>query len=735
MRSTAFCLPCNVEAQVGTSAVTLFGLLHVENDSASFIVGAPPPRLPSALVAPRPLTTRIDKPLGLPGVALEEMRITGTISQRGCDLAIAATAEIGALSLFGAVVLEDSTARLVFVRLQKDKPLTLTAVLNDVVGGAAAWAAEVTDQFAFAAGALSMLVAPDRASADYHYVYQDDVLGRLDFKPGFRAMGDFLLFDHPFQVEMGVANAIDRTNLPSGYTPHATDVTVVGRAAQPLTFDFGSLGNPYMGIARLTVGSHLLFGTDALNLFDTSRPLVLNASYDVESGAFTGAVDVAVFDFDLTLRFSWNRANGFRITDINGLGTREFPLMAQFESILNTLRDRGCNAVVGDWLNGVAKSTVTPALNDSPYRDGEWMRVPLMLTYNLSFDGHGICTIPIVLPLALSPPSSLDDLPGALWQSITDSAEEIAKAVLEDPNAYYALALEVGKRAGAAAFARFICRFFSEGLKDLAKTLAKSAITLSTDTIGAVAELAGMTVMVTLYDVSVVMNLFEEAWDEIKKLFGGGDSKKDEAEGKIRDIRATVEEALDNIDAKIAEAGKRLSISQFTLGLDGADDNLDVVGSIVWTQGYRSEAEEGGKLTLNVDYLTGRHDGEAGPEQVIVSQAIQTTSLRYPLADIVSRTAPGQGYGLNARVSVALSGVTFMDRATDDAVGTAIAELRSLDNGVANDFAAMLERRRAQYRKYNEAIVVGGYVYAVSDVPYGATVGASRIGVNTRVPS
>jgi hypothetical protein len=721
MRSTVFCLPCSVDL----ADQQLVGLLQVGDGSASFLVGDLPP-LPPALVDPWPTSVTIEAPLGLDGVTLDG-HLAGTISQQSVDIALAGIATINAqLALGAALVFENWQPRLVFVRLQESTPLTLTMVLAGMVGDPA-WLASVTDQFAFVSGALSMLVAPSGATSDYHYLYHDEILGDLDFKPGFRANGDFLVFDHPFQVEMGVGPAINaaRFNLPASYRPVATDMTVVGQASQPLTFDFGSLGEPYVGIAQLSTGSRLLFGSTGLTLFGSSPVLSLDASYDSGLQSFTGTVGVAISTYNLDLAFAWSRVEGFRITGIDGLGMQVFPLVAQFQDLINGARSGGCAQVVSDWLNGAATSTVKPALNGSPRRNGGLMHVPFKLTYDLRFEDRSIFTLDIPMEMVLDPPTSLDDLPGALWNSIFGSAEAIAGKVLDNPNAYYALALEVGRKAGASAFARMACRLFREGLEELAKQLVDEAEALPGDTIAAVAELAGVTVVVTLAGLDAVMNLFEQIWDDIKKLFGGGDDKKKQAEDLISQKRSQVQATLDTVSAKIDAAKKQLAISEFELALAGADGDLEVVGSITWAHGYQSEATAGGKLTLSVDYLSGPPGDRTGT--VVLQDIGETTSLRRALADFP------QGYGLNARIKVALTGFTFMDESTAGPIRTAIAQLRGLDDGVATDFADYLQQRYDEYSSYNANGIVGDYTYCTSDIPYYATVGASRIGVNTRV--
>src|ERR1044072_7143179 len=122
----------------------------------------------------------IVSPLGLTGVTLTGPQLTGRISttadgQQSIDLALNASASFTSLSGFdlnGAIVLDGGAPRLAVVELAADQPLTLTQFMTSVLGSDAAFASEVTDQFAFLDGQLYWLETPagqDPASYTWPY--------------------------------------------------------------------------------------------------------------------------------------------------------------------------------------------------------------------------------------------------------------------------------------------------------------------------------------------------------------------------------------------------------------------------------------------------------------------------------------------------------------------------------------------------------------------------------------
>jgi hypothetical protein len=735
-KSLTLYLPATFEAQVGSTDVRLFGLAQVGSSGASFAIGDDTLTAPG--LTPPNLTSSIPRPLGLPGLTLVQLRLAGSImrgdGQTQTNLSIEAQASFDALqlNLTAAVVLDNGSARLAFVRLSTAQPLTLTQILTSLVGGVGGWAAPVTDQFAFVSGSLSMLSAPAGAPSTYTYSYGDADGGVTVYQPGFRAQGAFQIFGRfDFTVMLGVGEAIDRATFGlSGYTPVATDVTVVTTSPASIDFDFITLSAPNLQIARLQTRTIMQISSQIV-LFGTQLQIGLLVSYDTSVDGFTGQVTAAAGGLQLTIGVRWTEAGGFALISIDGLGDQVMALLSEFEDILNNVRGQGCEKIVGDWLNDAAGSKIKPALNGSPTRGADgYMTIPLTLTYDLIFDDDVIYSVPIGLTPRLRTPTSLDDLPSAIWDSITASAGTIATQVLQDPGAYEALAIEIGRRVGAAAFARFICRALQEALEELAKAIARVATALVTDAIGAVAELAGALVAVALLGLNVVLNLFEQIWDEIKSWFSGGDSKKDEAEQKIRDIQASVQQTLDDVDAKISQATAQMAVSALNLSLTGSDDDLTVAAQVVWARGWAPNTDSNDKLTVLVEYLTGPPGDVSGVPLAQQDLALATT---VPLSQLTAKAGP-DGYGMNARVTPSISGFVFMNSDTAGRIQSAIDSLRGLDNGVADDFANYLAACKKTYQDYNRNGISGAAVYAAASTPYTTQVDVSRLGVNSRTP-
>lgn len=733
-------LPATIETTVGSLDVRLFGLARVGSDGAYFEIGSVP-SAPSSLL-PANLTTSIPRPLALPGVTFTNLMLTGSITKAGdqthTQLAIAASTHFDALllTLSAAIVIDDGVGRLALITLEAGQPLTLTHILQSLIGGGADWLSAVTDEFAFISGSLSMLSPPEKAPADYAYLYTDSSGRQSRFYPGFRAEGIFQLFGaSDFRVMLGVGEAVDRQafDLPTTYTPAKTDVTVTTASPASLKFDFIELRAAKLRIARLG-GHSIMQVSSTVVLFSTELPIALLVGYDAAVAGLSGSISAPLSGGrELTLGLRWTKTNGVQLVSIDGLGDQVMPLLKEFEHILNELQGAGCEKIVGDWLNGAARSTIKPSLTGSLQNSGSEVLVPLQLTYTLIFDEAKLIALDIPLPLTLTKPRSLDDLPSAIWSSITDSGSSIAEAVLADGEAYAALAIAVGKKVGAAAFARFICRALLRALEELAKTIARAAEVLVTDAIGAVAELAGMLVAVALLGVNVVLKLFEEIWDEIKSWFGAGDSKKHEAEQKILGIRAQVEQTLADVDSKIASAREHMAIASLDLSLGGPDEALVVNAQVAWRGGFAPSTDSNNRLKVLVEFLTG-HPGDRDGTLLDQRDLAGTVPPAAPrLSALAASSGPG-GYGMNARVTPSISGFVFMNSATAVRIQSAIDSLRGLDNHVADDFANYLALRKKEYQDHNRNGISGTPVYASSDTPYTTQIDVSRLGANSRLP-
>ncbi|MEU3454685.1 hypothetical protein ABZ671_13925 [Micromonospora sp. NPDC006766] len=719
----------------GGQPVRLRGVLAVAPGEARFVVGAAVPFDEIGGSCPEAVTTRIDSPLGLTGVTLTELAAEGRIYRRpvgpdagetAVDLAVRATAVfpgLPGLELAGAMVLEDGDVRLVLVHLSADRPITMTEFLGSILGSAVRWAAVVTDQLAFRAGHLYWLQTPTGGGDNYTYDYAPTPnAAPVTFQPGYHIEGTLRLFDqYDFLVSLVVSNGETRFG--------ATTLN-------PIDFDFVTLHGPYLEFA-IAGGDRYLRARTTVSILGTPIQGEIRAEYDTGRNAFAGRVTAELTGVRLPLRdtpvdlrlgvaFSWGRGgagdSGFRITEISGLPDGALDMLDRFRYLLNPPFG-SCGKIVEEWLGETLRARITPALDGSPTRQGtNTMRVPLKLAYALEVDGHSIVENSISFAAVFDIPVSLDELPRSIWLSLFNSIADIAQSVIAQPATYEALALEAGRRGGASAFARFICRALEKGLEDVAKTLARVAKTIVADTIAAMAELAGALVAVALLGVAAVVSFFEMVWAEIKSWFGGGDSKKEEAREKVRAVRAQVEEAVNDANRQIDDVCQRISASTLRTTLDDAGR---VATRVTWKVS-EADLRDTGRLSCHLQYLS----GEAGePSGTLL---LDVPDPAFPDTRSVAFGA-GVDYRMNARIQTALTGITFIRPEVLARIDEAVDQLRGVGDRVAADFADYLQSLRSRYDGYNRNGVQGPWVYATTDVPTWLTIGRSRIGFNTRL--
>ncbi len=635
------------------------------------------------------------------------------------------------------MVLEDGDVRLVLVHLSADHPITMTEFLSLILGGTVRWAAVVTDQLAFHAGRLYWLEVPTGRGTDYTYDYPPPPdPASVTFRPGYRVEGTLRLFGrYDFVVSLVVSN---------GETKVTTTTTTTTNA---IVFDFVTLDQPELEFANASSGSYLRVRT-AVSILQTPIKGKILAEYDTRRNAFAGRVTLDLtgvrlprrddpVDLRLGVAFIWGRGgggdSGFRITDISGLPKGALDVLDKFRQLLHP--PGGACGDLLEWLDGTIKTEVTPELDGSPVREGNrTMRVPLKLAYALMVNDKGIVSNSINFTVRFDIPASLNDLPGSIWQSLWDNIPNIAQSVLAQPATYEALALEVARRGGAEAFARFICRALKppwqpppppavrEAFEEVAKNIAEVAKTVVAKTIEAAAELAGALVAVALLGVAAVVSFFEKIWEEIKKLFGGGDSKKEEAREKVRTIRTQVEEAVQDANRQIDDVCQRISASTLRTTLDDAGR---VATTVTWNV-LDADQQDTGKLSCHLQYLS----GEAGdPSGTLL---LDVPDPAFPDARPVAFGA-GVDYRMNARIQTALTGITFIRPETLESIDKAVPQLKGVGDGEAESFANYLDSLRTRYDGYNRNGIRGDWVYATTDVPTWLTIGRSRVGFNTRL--
>ena len=281
----------------------------------------------------------------------------------------------------------------------------------------------------------------------------------------------------------------------------------------------------------------------------------------------------------------------------------------------------------------------------------------------------------------LRDPEGLSNLPVAIAESIVLSLPTIARDILSNGDTYKAIAIEAAKRGGASAAARFLCRLLEEGLEQLAKELAAAVSGAVADTIAAAAELAGVLITVALLGVKGVVSFFQAIWDEIKSWFGD-DSKKKEAEDKVRKVRADVEVAVQDVDTRINAVKQQIGISTLTTGLDSQGDFR---ASVVWNLGANQQLSAGSKLSCRFKLLGGEPGTPGGAVLLDVS------SQTFPNTWSWSKIPGNSQFAFNAAVEPILIGYTFIDSKTVDWMNNAISLRNRVDNSGAKDFAPILQ--------------------------------------------
>jgi hypothetical protein len=717
-----------LEFDVGSLHAKFYGAIKVTNakDAYFFLsdkMQFDPKLLPAGEVTQsitNPFNTDASNP-GMKGVELSGFDAKGHIYQKDnktvVDLELTAAASFPALQnllLEGALVFDGGAPRLAWVELdvvnpqgEQQPPLTLTQFVQAVIGGDWSWGADATNQFAFQSGYMYYLSGSD----NYTFNYTEGGASKtLQCVPGYHFSATLQVFQqYDFEIDLDVAQ--DDT------------ITLTGKYLDEIDFGFVQFTNLRLQIAT-GQSTHFRLATDAV-VFGSKFSIFA----DYSNPTFFGQVTAE--DVNITVKFSWTQGSAggsFAILEIDGLPLRDLDIV---RNLLNAFNNSGgCDKILSEWLSKI-KSTFTPALNGSPSRniDGS-MKLPLKLTYAIRMgDSSPFVTAEIDFDAYFDVPTSLSNLPDAMWNTIIDNLDNIIPEILSNQNTYKAIAMEVAKRAGGKALARFICRSLESDNNDTAEDLAEPSNVdlVPIETLGDAAELVGVLMTVSLIGISLVYSLLKDIWDDIKKFFGGGDSDKDKARDQIRAVWDKVNQTIAPINQKIEDIKTDIKIVSLTTGID---EQSRFEAQVVWSLGISQKLDPGSVLSCNFDFLSGAPGNDKGQ---ILGTEIQNQT--FPLVKNWSDINSGWNYELNARVQTALTGYTFMkpdDRAT---IVNAINLLNSApsDIGVAHDFAASLQSTLDQFDGFNQKGLLSDWVYAQSDTPLELVVGQSRVGINTRI--
>jgi hypothetical protein len=714
----------------GSQKVRLYGAIKAEKEDTkeefSFVLADKMQFDPKLLPAGE-ITQSVSNPFGMTGVELSQFEAEGSIYKDAnknsvTDFRLSATARFPAipnLQLIGALVAHNSNPCLAIVILDVVNPqgqpqaaITLTQFVQAIIGGSWFWGDSVTNKFAFQSGHMYYLTGKD----NFTFNYTEGGAGKsLVCSPGYHLSAVLQIFQkYNFEVDLDVTTE--------------NEITLTGTYLGEIDFDFVQLTKLTLQIATLDEDTHFRIGTTAI---------VLGTSFDISAdyanSTFTGSVTVD--DIGLTVVFTWtqgsNGGSGFAIIQINGLPLKDLDLIEKYLEVLNKLRGSGCEQIVGDWLNNLVTTTITPGLNGKPTKDGSGnMNLPLKLSYDIKTSLGSVASGDIPFTVNIVPPRSLRGLPDAMWDNIQNAPGNlvnITTQILSNKDTYIAITEIAIQRGGGKALARFICRAL-EWLEDALDELKDIAENFVCETLAEAAELAGALMGIALAGVAgIVMNFLEELWDSIKKLFGGGDSDKEKAERQIQNVWNNIKQVVDKVDARVSDIKNTIKLQALTTTLNQQEQ---FTATVTWQLGIDKVLDPGSSLTCGFKFLP----GAPGSQQ---QQALKDN----PFFPVVNNTLvknwsdipDNAHYQMNGAAQSVLSGFTFMNSNTEQSMTDAINQLgEAADHSdVAAGFRDYLQQKLSEFQGYNRNGISSDWVYTQSDSRL--IIGSSRIGVNTRI--
>jgi hypothetical protein len=727
-----------LEFDVGSQHVKFYGAIKITTGKDLYFILSDKMQFDPKLLPAAEVTESIANPFEMNGVELTKLDASAHIyKDAGDKTQINLTLEAAAsflnlknFDLYGAIVFESQTPRLALVELSANQPLTLTDFIQFVIGGIWDGIGVVTNQFAFLEGHMYYLSG--EANYTFNYTDGNGKSQSLQCAQGYHLAATLRIFQkYDFLISLDVVEN--------------DAIVLTTTALQKFDFDFITLNNLDFRVSTKSGEKYVRFHTNA-TILQTPITTDIIAEYHFDSKMFCGEVSVDLgsvsiptlsgsndVDVNLDVGFSWTEqtasGGGFSVTKIEGLPLNTLDLIEKLLGYLNDLRGCGCEKILGDWLKNLSKTVLTPALNGSPYkRDDGRMNLPLKLTYEIKAGDMTIASSEIDFAAVLDVPSSLSDLPRAMWDTIIFSIGDIVADMLQDKGTYEAIALEAAKQGGSKALARFICRSLNnpDAPPDSAEDLANEADAFPPETLADAAELAGALMAVSLLGVSFVLALFEKAWDAIKHAFTGGKTEKEKAEDQIYEIWDKVKSSVADVDSRIADIKNTIKIVALTTDLT---EQNQFEAQIVWQRDVKDKLDAGSALSCSFEMLTGAAGDVAGQ---ILPGTLSEKQL-FPVYKNWSAIPSNENYRLNAGVQSVLTGFTFMNNATRDSLSGAISTLRGFSDDVADNFADYLQSKLDEYQSYNDHGVKSEWVYAQSDFPSQMTVGKSHIGINTRI--
>ncbi|MAN01937.1 MAG: hypothetical protein CMI35_02580 [Owenweeksia sp.] len=699
-------------------------------------------------------TQTVDAPFGMTGINFGQLTldIDHTFAQTqpkaipaSTDLIINGQINLEALEnnliLQGTIIFEKSEPRLALVSLTANPVLTIYDFVVQVIQKPWQWVDDITKAIGLVSGSMYYLKCPSGSTAQqcsaYTFQYPPSTSGNgtstsVTYKEGYHLDAVLQFFEeYNFQIDLDVES--------DGIELSGTYIGTPSQKTTTLTVYFIQLTAPTLTIKTTNGQKTFEVSVQNLTLFGTD---IGNFTMDYSNGIFSGSYQHQGTP-SITIDWQWTKGD-FSITSIDGLGTQEIQDAKAIENIvnqLNKLGGNGCQDLVNSMFNNEVKTTFSLSLTSgqkpSQVSTGI-MQVPLTVSVELTIAGQSITTVPVDFEIDFSIPTSLDDLPKAIWDTATNpqNLELIFQDIISNPKTYEAIALVAAKKVSASIAARILCKTKDE---DLAEALeeALEAGEIAGD-LGAVLELDGVVVaVIAAAAAATVASFLSKIWDTIKSWFGGGDSEKKKAEDQVNQLINKVKPLLSRVQSQLTNVATNIQIEKLTVGIDG---NGNFVAAWDFPQ---TALGENSTLLYQLSFLSGAvgdHTQTEEPGLPATGFQLMPATQQYtkPWAAI-QEAAPS--YTMNAAVQSSITGYTFLTPQTKTNLQTAVSNLQSVESKVDSgtrsniqQFVNTVNTFISTMDGYNTNGLTSDIVYAQLNNT-GFEVGQAALGINTTISS
>ncbi|MGB0175717.1 MAG: hypothetical protein ACPF9D_01035, partial [Owenweeksia sp.] len=640
-------------------------------------------------------TQTVEAPFGMTGINFAELslNIDHTFAQTkpkqvaaSTDLIINGKINLEALEnnliLDGTIIFEKSEPRLALVTLTANPVLTIYDFVVQVIQKPWHWVDSITKAIGLVSGSMYYLKCPSSLTTQqcsaYTFQYPPDDEGpgtqgspaskSVTYKQGYHLDAVLQFFEkYNFQIDLDVENdGIELSGTYIGTTAQKTDT---------LSVYFIQITAPTLTIKTTNGQKAFEVSAQRFTLFGTD---IGNIAMQYSNGIFSGSYQHTSTP-EITVDWQWTKGD-FSITNIDGLGTQDIQDAKAIENIvsqLNKLGGNGCSDLVNSMFNNQVKTnfflSLTTGKKPSESSPGI-MQVPLTVTVGLTIAGQSITTVPVNFEIDISIPSSLDDLPAAIWDTVTNpqNLELIFRDVIANKATYEAIALVCAKKVGASIAARILCKTQDEELAEALEEAIEAGEVVGE--LGAVLELDGVVAAVVAAAAAVaVVSFLAEVWDKIKSWFGGGDSKKQEAEDKVNAMINKVEPILTRLDNQLTNVASKIQISELQVSLDANGNFIAEWDFPNTTLGPNNT------LQYQLRLLTGAvGSGSTTNAPGIAVQPFQImTGTTYTKSWAALKQESPQ-YQMNAAIQSSITGYTFMTDTTEQQLKQVVSNLSSI---------------------------------------------------------